>query len=186
SSLRRSGETRLLFGQEFPEDDVTCFQAAGDQWYDSEVVNNMAKNCYPAPIRHLLSDIWYDKEEGLNYLVAIDPGLGKVSESVATVWKFKEGYKLNGVDVPPEFKHCATMSGLYEDFDMADKSKALARYYNEAIIANEDSLGISSHLKDYPKLYYRTDPVTGRVGTNIGWQTLWIVSIVYLVFVILY
>ena len=47
SSLRRSGETRLLFPQEFPEDDVTCFQSAGDMWYDPEIINSMAKNCYP-------------------------------------------------------------------------------------------------------------------------------------------
>lgn len=161
SSLRRSGETRLLFAQEYPEDDVTCFQAAGDMWYDAEQVNDMAKGCYPASIHKLFADIWYDKEEGLKYLVAIDPGMGKQSESVATVWSFTE----------TEFNHCATMSGLYEDYVMAQKCKDLAKYYNEAVIANEDSLGITSHLMDYPNLYYRTDPVTGKVGKNIGWQT---------------
>ena len=161
SSLRRSGETRILFSQEFPEDDVTCFQAAGDMWYDSEQVNSMARNCYPAPIHKLFADIWYDVEEGLKYLVAIDPGLGKTSESVATVWLFSED----------EFKHCATMSGLYEDYIMAEKSMELARHYNGAIIANEDTLGISSHLRNYPELYYRTDPVSGRGGRDIGCQT---------------
>lgn len=161
ASLRRSGETRIIFPQEFPEDDVTCFQAAGDMWYDSEQVNAMARNCYSAPIHKLFADIWYDVEEGLKYLVAIDPGLGKTSESVATVWLFSED----------EFKHCATLSGLYEDYVMAEKSMELARYYNTAIIAPEDSLGIVSHLKDYPELYYRTDPVSGRVGKDIGWQT---------------
>ena len=161
SSLRRSGETRIIFSQEFPEDDVTCFQAAGDMWYDSELVNVMARNCYPASIHKLFADIWYDVDEELKYLVAIDPGLGKTSESVATVWTFAED----------EFKHCATLSGLYEDYVMAEKSMELARYYNGAIIANEDTLGISSHLRDYPELYYRTDPVTGRVGRDIGWQT---------------
>lgn len=161
ASLRRSGETRILFPQEFPEDDVSCFQAAGDMWYDSELVNDMARNCYPAPIHKLFADIWYDVEEEFKYLVAIDPGLGKTSESVATVWLFSED----------EFKHCATLSGLYEDYVMAGKSIELAKHYNGAVIANEDSLGISSHLKDYPELYYRTDPVSGKVGRTIGWQT---------------
>ena len=160
-SLRRSGETRLLFSQEFPEDDVSCFQAAGDMWYDSELVNDKIKDCYPAQIHDLFADIWYPPEPGLKYLVAIDPGLGKTSESVATVWTFTED----------EFRHCATLSGLYEDYIMAEKSMALAKHYNSAIIANEDTLGITSHLKDYPELYYRTDPVTGKVGRDIGWQT---------------
>jgi hypothetical protein len=171
SSLRRSGETRLLFPQEFPEDDVTCFQSAGDMWYDSELINSMARNCYPAPMRNLFADIWYDREDGLNYLVAIDPGLGKTSESVATVWTFRDGYKVDGQDYPPEFKHCATLSGLYEDYDMAAKAKELAKYYNNAMIAPEDSLGIVSHLRDYPSLYYRTDPASGLIGKQIGWQT---------------
>ena len=171
SSLRRSGETRLLFPQEYPEDDVSCFQAAGDMVYDSDLINGMARNCYPAPYHNLFMDIWYPPEEGLKYLVAIDPGLGKVSESVATIWHFKDGYKNGETEVPPEFKHCATLSGLYEDYDMAEKCKAAARLYNNAVIANEDTLGITSHLKDYPDLYYRTDPITGRVGKDIGWQT---------------
>ncbi len=161
SSLRRSGETRVLFPQEFPEDDVTCFQAAGDMWYDAELLNDKARDCYPAPYHNLFADIWYQPEEGLKYLVCIDPGLAKTSQSVATVWTFTE----------EEFKHCATLSGLYAGKEMADKSKDLARYYNNAMISNEDSLDITSHLADYPDLYYRTDPVTGIVGKHIGWQT---------------
>ena len=39
------------------------------------------------------------------------------------------------------------------------------------MIANEDALDITSHLISYPNLYYRTDPVTGKVSNNIGWQT---------------
>jgi hypothetical protein len=161
SSLRRSGETHVLFHQEFPEDDVTCFQSAGDMVYDVELVNQMAKNCYPAPIRHLYADIWYPPEEGLKYLLAIDPGQGKISESVATVWHFTED----------EFKHCATLSGYYDEPEMAAKCKELARYYNGAIIAPENNLSIVPHLLDYPDLYYLTDPVSGRVSNEIGWKT---------------
>lgn len=161
ASLRRSGETRILFPQEFPEDDVSCFQSAGDMWYDADLINDMARKCRPASIHKLFADIWYDVEEELSYLVSIDPGLGKTSESVAHVWNFSE----------EEFRHCATLSGLYEDYDMAEKSKALAYYYNGAMIANEDTLGISSHLKDYPQLYYRTDVVSGKVSRKIGWET---------------
>ncbi len=160
-SLKRSGETRLLFGQEFPEDDVSCFQSAADEWYPHEEINRLAKNCYEPVSYHLGADIWYPPEEGLQYLLTIDPGLGKKSESVAEVWTFTE----------TEYKHCATFSGLYAGKEMADKCIPLARYYNEATIANEDALDITSHLVGYPNLYYRTDPVTGMVSKNIGWQT---------------
>ncbi len=160
-SLKRSGETVLLFSQEYPEDDVSCFQSAHDQWYDTEEINRLAKECYPAPSTYLGADIWYPPEEGRSYLMAIDPGLGKQSESVATVWTFNED----------EYKHCATFSGYYAGKEMADRCFPIAKYYDEATIANEDALDITSHLTSYPNLYYRTDPVTGAVGKNIGWQT---------------
>lgn len=161
-SLRRNSDTRLLFGQEYPEDDVSCFISAGDQVYDAEVINQMAKDCYPAPIHKLYADIWVDREDGGIYLVAIDPGLGKTSESVATVWRFLDG----------EFIHCATLSGLYAGFEMATKSIELANYYNGAIIATENALDIVSHLANYHNLYYYTNPVDGRQDTKvIGWQT---------------
>ncbi len=160
-SLKRSGETRILFGQEFPEDDVSCFQSAADEWYPHEEINRLAKNCYPASAFHLGADIWYPPEEGKKYLMAIDPGLGKTSESVATVWHFTEN----------EYKHCATFSGLYAGREMVDRCVPIARIYNDALIVNEDALDITSHLVGYPNLYYRTDPVTGIVGRDIGWQT---------------
>jgi len=160
-SLKRSGETRLLFGQEFPEDDVSCFQSAADEWYPHEEVNRLAKLCYPPNSFHLGADIWYPPEPGQQYLMGIDPGLGKISESVATVWKFTED----------SFVHCATFSGLYAGKEMVQRCEPVARFYNDAMIANEDALDITSHLTHYPNLYYRTDLVTGIVSTNIGWQT---------------
>ena len=160
-SLKRSGETRLLFGQEFPEDDVSCFQSAADEWYPHDEINRIAKDCYPPLAHNFGADIWYPPEEELKYLMAIDPGLGKTSESVATVWTFTED----------EYKHCATFSGLYAGKEMVDKCIPLAGYYGDATIANEDALDITSHLVGYPNLYYRTDPVTGMVGKDIGWQT---------------
>ena len=160
-SLKRTGETRRLFSQEFPEDDTSCFLASEGQWYEPSDINRMIKDCYPAPVQLLDADIWYPVEEGLQYLVAIDPGVGKSSDSVATVWTFTE----------EEFKHHATLSGKYAGKEMADKCIPLARYYNNATIANEDALDITSHLVGYNNLYYRTDPVTGNVSNNIGWQT---------------
>ncbi len=162
-SLKRSGETRLLFAQEFPSDDVSCFLSAADEWYPHEEINKLARNCAPPTSNHLGADVWYPPEEGLGYLMLIDPGLGKKSESVAHVWTFTE----------TEYKHCATFSGLYAGKEMVDKCVPIARWYNEATIANEDALDITAPLvwSGYPNLYYRTDPVTGRVGKDVGWQT---------------
>ena len=169
SSLRRTGETALLFGQEYPEDDVTCFQSAGDMVLDSDLVNEKAKDCYPAPIRHLYTDIWYPPETGLKYLIAIDPGQGKVSESVATVWHFStETIEDKPVEV---FKHCATLSGFYDEPDMAEKCKALGYYYNGALLAPENNLSIVPHLTDYPDLYYLQDPISGKTKNIVGWNT---------------
>jgi len=166
-SLRRSGETRLIFKQEYPEDDISCFQTAGDMAYDVDILTSLARGCYPAPIHNLGADIWFPPEEGLKYLVAIDPGVGKQSESVATVWNFS-ALDDSGLLV---FRHCATLSGYYDEEDMANRCMPLAVYYNNALIANEDSLGFTAQIKTYPDLYYRTDPISGKVGRQIGWQT---------------
>jgi len=160
-SLRRSGETRLLFQQEYPEDDVSCFLTAGDMVHDPNQINDMAKNCYPAPIHEHHADIWYPPDPHERYLISIDPGIGITSESVATVWTFKE----------TEYKHHATLSGLYKGDEMAAKCTELGKYYNDAMIANEDALEFTTHIKNYPSLYYRTDPVSEKVSGLIGWAT---------------
>jgi len=160
-SLRRSGETRLLFAQEYTEDDVSCFLTAGNMVYDSNLLNDMAKKCYPAPIHNLFADIWYLPEPGMKYLLSIDPGQAKISESVGQVWTFNE----------TEFKHCATLCGYYNEPEMAEKCKVLGRYYNNATIVPEANLSIVPHLTDYPELYYRTDPITGWIGKDVGWLT---------------
>lgn len=160
-SLRRSGETRMLFQQEYPEDDVSCFLTAGDMVYDSQVINEKASRCYPAPERKLNADIWFPPEDKVKYLVAVDPGLGITSESVATVWSFTEEV----------FKHHATLSGLYPGDQMAAMCIDLAIYYNGAVIANEDALDFSAHVKNYSNLYYRTDVVSNKQSNLIGWAT---------------
>jgi len=166
ASARRSGDTRLLFNQEYPENDVDCFLQAGDMVYPHEEINEMAKNCYPALSHHLFANIWYGPEDGKRYLIGIDPGEGKISESVATVW-----YIDNPESDNEEFIHCATLSGFYDQSEMADKVKDLGRYYNTAVLAAEDALDFIPYIKDYPELYYMTDPVTDRISNSIGWRS---------------
>jgi len=160
-SMRRSGETRLLFSQEYPENDIDCFLAAGDMVYDGDNVNRLAKECYPAPYSFQSAQVWYPPEQGKRYLIGIDPGLGKESKSVATVWHFADD----------KFTHCATLGGLYVPDIMAGKVIELGGYYNKALLAAESNIEFVTHIKNYPNLYYRQDILSGKVSNHIGWQT---------------
>jgi len=182
ASLRRSGETMFIFSQEFPEDDETCFMTAGDQAYDADIISSKIRDCYPAPIHRTVMnlkngtsagvDVWYDREKGRSYILSIDPGKGKTSESVGQVWTFDEGYtRPDGTEVPPSMVHCATIAGFYDEWEMAQYCMDLARYYENTVIAPEDNLDIVSHLREWPNLYMREDPRTGRGIRAIGWQT---------------
>jgi hypothetical protein len=168
ASLRRSGETRLLFGQEYPEDDVSCFLTAGDMVYDTIRVDELMKSCYPAPYSYMGADIWYPPELGHKYLTPIDPGLGKSSESVAEVWDFNATDQTTG---KLTYRHCATLGGYYPSEQMGQKSIELAKYYYNSILAPEASLDILPYVKDYPYIYYKEDPVSGKVGNCMGWLT---------------
>jgi len=185
-SLRRSGDTMFIFEQEFPENDETCFLVAGDQAYSSEIIADKIHNCLPAPMEKNITatdkvtgavlsatlDIWHDKEESKGYVISIDPGKGKTSESVGQVWNFIEGYRdKDGNEIPPVMQHCATLAGFYDEWEMAELMKEVAHYYNDGVICPEDNLDIVSHLRDYPDLYWREDVRTGKSMRAIGWQT---------------
>ncbi|KKN72624.1 hypothetical protein LCGC14_0408660 [marine sediment metagenome] len=185
-SLRRSGETQFIFSQEFPEDDETCFMTAGDQAYSSDIISDKIRSCIPAPIQKNITavdsntktittatlDIWRDVEEGKGYVISIDPGKGKISESVGHVWNFVEGYRTDeGVETPPVMQHCATLAGFYDEWEMALLMMEVGHYYNTGVICPEDNLDIVSHLRGYSDLYWREDVRTGKTIKAIGWQS---------------
>jgi hypothetical protein len=186
ASMRRSGDTVLLFEQEFPEDDESCFLVAGDQAYSSDVITDKVRQCIPAPTEKAIIatdpmtkstvsatlDIWHDRIEGYSYVASIDPGKGKTSESVGHVWHFEDGYTdKEGKEIPPIMQHCATLAGFYDEWEMALLMKEVGHYFNGAVIAPEDNLDIVSHLRDYPDLYWREDVRTGKMIRAVGWQT---------------
>jgi hypothetical protein len=181
-SLHRTGETVFIFNQEFPEDDETCFLTAGNQAYSTDIIEQKIRTCYPAPTTKAFNNpktgasaeaqIWDAPAVGVPYVIGIDPGKGKASESVAMVWHFEEGYQdKEGKEHPPILKHVATLSGWYDEWEMAEYVKPLGHYYNTAVLAPEDNLDIVSHVRDYPALYYREDTRTGKFIRAIGWQT---------------
>ena len=186
ASLRRAGDTIFIFEQEFPEDDETCFLVAGDQAYNTDIITDKIHNCIPAPItKNIVAvdkvthatlsatlDIWHDVEKDRGYVISIDPGKGKTSESVGHVWYFLEGYRdKDGNEIPPVMQHCATLAGFYDEWEMAELMKEVGHYYNTGVICPEDNLDIVSHLRDYSDLYWREDVRTGKSIRAIGWQS---------------
>ena len=186
ASMRRSGETQFIFSQEFPEDDETCFMVAGDQAYNADIITSKIHNCIPAPEHKDITavdpitkgtvtatlDIWHNVEESKGYVISIDPGKGKISESVGHVWNFIDSYRdKDGNEIPPVMQHCATLAGFYDEWEMAILMMEVAHYYNDGVICPEDNLDIVSHLRGYPDLYYREDVRTGKLIRAIGWQT---------------
>ncbi len=165
--MRQHGETRILFSQEFPEDDTTCFLTFGDMAYDAPILDDMFKSS-KKPIRSFLkADIWYDVEKDVKYLVAIDPGEGRTSMTAITVWTFdrdKEGFDYA--------KHCATIHGLYPPERTAELVRGIAVYYNWATVAPEVNIStLAILLKNYPNKYMLKDPLTGRRLGTFGWPT---------------
>ena len=168
-SLRRSGELVLLFSQEFPEDDVSCFLATGDMYFDDFLVNELTKNCHPAPHHREGLDIWYQPEKDKKYLVCIDPGQAKITKSAIGVLTFDQDGEGN---YKPRW--CARDAGLYSPEVTVKKAIVASDYYNRAEIAweaNSHGLAITELLKRRRPIYFRKDIVSGMPTVEPGWLT---------------
>ncbi|KKN81783.1 hypothetical protein LCGC14_0316950 [marine sediment metagenome] len=168
-SLRRNGNTRTLFSQEFPEDDVSCFLATGDMYYDTTLVDELAKQCYPAPSNRMGLHIWVEPVEGEQYMVCIDPGQAKITQTAIGVITIRKDEHDNPYPV-----WCARDSGWYLPELGMDKAEDIAKYYNNAEIAweaNSHGLAYAPLAQRYKNVYYRQDVVSGRTTTVPGWLT---------------
>jgi len=165
--LRRMGETRVLFSQEFPEDDTTCFITFGDMVYDGEILAEKLKTAFPAPHHMFNVDIWELPQEGQKYLISVDPGVGKQSMTAITVWRFE--FDESGDE---KAIHCATCWGLYGAERTNDCARNLGKFYNWGTISTEANIEtLAILLKGYPNLYRRRDLQTGKPSLDIGWVT---------------
>lgn len=162
-------ELRDMFFQEHLESLDTCFLTVGSPYYDPHYTIALSKDCYPAP-HHGPGEsmVWFEPEEGGQYVEGVDPGMGKQSESVAQVWRMD-------LEHP---RHEATIAGLIEPVPMAQKSVDLARHYNNALIvpeANAHGLALIAELMHHKKkgirVYQRRDVISGITGTHMGWLT---------------
>lgn len=169
------GEDRLLFGQEFPEDDETCFITTGDQAYDPYVIDKLYRNCFIPDKSHAGAMVWFEPEPGHEYDVTIDPSLGTGkagnSKTVLHVWEF--GYNEDGTEWG---KHCARLSGNFTAGIATEKALVLADYYNGARIipeTNPPGIPIAYALvnANYRNLYYRENVISGHPTREVGWLT---------------
>lgn len=169
--VRESGE---LFWQEHLESLDTCFLTTGSPYYPATVLDEMARTCYPAPSTGPGgSAIWFPPEARGHYVMGIDPGMGKTTETVASVWRIYPK-PLNADEKPRGPQHVARLAGLFDAPERRDDIWALGKWYNWALInpeANGHGQGLIRELKNYPKLYWREDIVSGVKTMVIGWLT---------------
>ncbi len=164
-----TGETRLLFGQEFPEDSVRCFIAVGDAAYDAMQVEKLARGCHIPDHSFEGALVWYPPEDGHDYVVSVDPGLGKDSKTVLTVWEFYLDEDDNEIA-----KHCATHAGYFQAEATSAKALRLCEYYHGPLLVietNPPGLPVAHIVQNYRRLYYRQDILSGRRQRTIGWLT---------------
>lgn len=180
-SLRLNGKTRLLFGQEFPEDDVSCFLSAGDMVYDERMLAKLRRECFDAPsyldvqsYSNLPLLIWEEPVEGQHYILACDPGQGKTTRSAITIWRYEDDPDdTEGLPIPV---HCATHVSHNETRETAKDVAAIGRYYNYALAvveANSHGVAVINELQNlkYYHLYNREDILTKRASREVGWLT---------------
>ena len=167
---RKIKEVKAAFWQEFFEDLESCFLASGLSYYDSEHLERLRASCYDPPIHKNNWEIWNEPapaDEHPVYSLDVDPGQGKITRSVATVWR-------HDLDDFSRVRHEATFAGLYDSGTFGPLVKQLGRYYHNACIAGEANghgVAFCMQLHDYPNVYYRTEIISGLTSRQIGWMT---------------
>ena len=170
-SLRQLGKTRVLFQQEYPADDVTCFLTAGDMAYDADLLQDKAKRCTEPLVKAKGLWIWEQAQAGHRYHMAVDPGLGKQTKTAVTVWRFWEDSNYQ-----PRGALCAALCELLDIEATARRIEEIALQYNlprMAIEVNGHGIGLIHELdtRYHGCLYYREDLTNGRISQQKGWLT---------------
>src|SRR3972149_8450302 len=127
----------------------------------------------------LLTDtirVWKQPDKDFHYVVRVDPGLGRNTQTAITVWRFWfETVEKGEVSVEQEFgEHCATYAGWLMPDPTAILAKKLASHYNnalQAVEANGHGIAVLSGLQGYKNIYMRMDLVRGKKTRSPGWLT---------------
>lgn len=153
-----------LFWQEHLESLDTCFLTVGLPYYDTGAALALTRLA-SRPIQHWEgAQIWEEPIPGIQYVMGIDPGQARQTESVATI--LRDDPELGPVQV-------AILGGFFEPDIMGAKCIPFADMYNHAQMVPEvNGHGIAlldsvKHL--YNNIYIRRDIERGLPIQRQGW-----------------
>ena len=162
-----------MFWQEHLESIDTCFITVGQPYYDTRRTLELTKNCVDAPYSFEGTKLWEKPEADSQYVMGVDPGQGRNSQSAAVVLKVvqdAEGYHL---------RHVGTLAGWHEPAPFGAMCSRLGKFFNTALMVPEaNSQGIAfleaKEVKAYPRKYRRKRMGTAR--QSISWEWGWYTS----------
>lgn len=153
-----------LFWQEHLESLDSCFVAAGSPYYDLTAAFALTARAYAPMARREDVQIWEEPIEGARYVMGVDPGQARQTESVACVVRLDD--ELGPVQV-------AVLGGLYEPDHFGAITMPLARRYNLAKInpeVNGHGIAYLDAIKNkYPNIFTRRDIEKGKPIQAKGW-----------------
>ena len=153
-----------MFWQEHLESLDSCFLTVGLPFYDVTPALALAKLVSKPVMRAGDVQIWEEPLEGQQYVVGIDPGQARQTESVA--WVVRNDPELGPVG-------CALLTGWYEGKVMGPKCADLARMYNNALAVpefNGHGVDTINQMKlTYNNIYVRRDLENGKPVQRHGW-----------------
>lgn len=152
-----------LFYQEYPEDEVTCFQQSGEPVFDTYLIQALSRGCYEGEKHPQGFTFWKPPVEKELYVIGADcsAGVEKGSLSAAAV-------------LDCSYHVCATFQGRLEPTQFSTILKEMGKFYNNAELAverNAQGYAVLAGLVDYPAVYLQRDFTTGKITNKPGWWT---------------
>ncbi|HVJ08790.1 MAG TPA: hypothetical protein VM554_10425 [Acidisarcina sp.] len=151
----------ILAKQEFAEDAEECFLASGACVFDADAIAGRIRDAADAISTRLggALQIWYPPVPGRSYIVAADPAGGGAEGdySAVQVVELETGLQ------------CAELRAKLDTLELAREATALAKEYNQALLAverNNHGSGVLAYLGSvcrYERLYMQ--------GGQHGWLT---------------
>jgi len=163
-----------MFYQEYIESLETCFLTSGMPYYDVGLTTPLSRKTMKPKTTWEGAQIWEEPEPYGMYIMGVDPGQARQTESVACVTRIDQGMVIDGRFTPVP-KQVALLGGLIEPDHMGRRTMELAHYYNTCMIipeANSHGIAYIDSIKNkYPRIYLRRDVENGKVSMRYGWMT---------------
>ena len=163
-----------LSDQEIPDDDVSCFLAAGDRFFDPDIIRDLLFRTPGYATKHVSGGYeveWEPPLPGVEYVVGCDTSEGVAGGDPSGVGILRRD---TGAQV-------AAAHGLWRPRELAEIAVRMARRYSDALLGVErenhghaviqavEDLGYGRpHTKGGP-LYYH--PIGSGSGARPGWST---------------